>query len=57
MTVEDSYGKAVYTKSNFCEERELWVHPRICKLLLEETKSWILGLGSISTSNVAMWQP
>jgi hypothetical protein len=27
-------------KSNFYEERELWLRLRVCRLLLEATKSW-----------------
>jgi hypothetical protein len=41
-------------KSNFREERELWLRLRISGLLLGETKSWP-SMGSIS--NVATWQP
>jgi hypothetical protein len=41
-------------KPNFCEEREWWLHPRVSRILLEETKSW----PSLNdTSDVATWQP
>jgi hypothetical protein len=33
-------GELSIPKSNLCEERELWLRPRICRLLLEATKSW-----------------
>jgi hypothetical protein len=33
-------------KPNFCEELELWLHPRVSRLLLGQTKSWpSMGLG------------
>jgi hypothetical protein len=33
-------GELSTPKSNFCKERELWLRPRVCRLLLEVTKSW-----------------
>jgi hypothetical protein len=27
-------------KSNFCAKRELWLRPRVSRLMLEETKLW-----------------
>jgi hypothetical protein len=37
--VENGYGKVVYTIPNFSEECELWLHPRVSRLLLGVTKS------------------
>jgi hypothetical protein len=42
------------SKPNSCEERELWLCPRVSGLLLEEMKLWP---SMDSTSDVAMWQP